>query len=112
VTLDVDGQTLAYAHGPVVPLAMNWPGSSGASAARLSFTAVSNKTTSPGMVVEGPWALFRLLDKGKVEGSLADQYTVSFAVGDMSASFRLRAASVRNPFQSSDLSQFRCADGL
>jgi type VI secretion system protein ImpL len=112
VTLDVDGQTLTYAHGPVVPLAMNWPGSSGASAARLSFTAVSNKTTSPGMVVEGPWALFRLLDKGKVEGSLADQYTVSFAVGDMSASFRLRAASVRNPFQSSDLSQFRCADGL
>jgi type VI secretion system protein ImpL len=111
VTLDVDGQTLTYAHGPVVPTAMNWPGSTGAGAARLSFTAISNKTT-PGIVVEGPWALFRLLDKGKVESSLADQYTVSFTVGDMSASFRLRAASVRNPFRTSELSQFRCADGL
>jgi type VI secretion system protein ImpL len=72
---------------------------------------VSNNTT-PGIVAEGPWALFRLLGKGKVESSLADQYTVSFTAGDMSASFRLRASSVRNPFQSSDLSQFRCADGL
>jgi type VI secretion system protein ImpL len=111
VLLDLDGQSLTYAHGPIVPVSMMWPAPAGANVARLSFVAVGNNAT-PGISADGPWAWFRLLDKGKVDGTLADQFTVSFAVGDLTASFRLRAASVRNPFRSSDLAQFRCADAL
>jgi len=38
--------------------------------------------------------------------------TATFRVGDLSASFHIRASSVRNPFRANDLGRFRCAAGL
>lgn len=111
VTLSVDGQRVVYAHGPVEPVSMTWPGASGVMAARLTFTPVSGAST-PGLTADGPWALFRLLGKGKVERKFADQFTMAFTVGTMSASFRIHASSVRNPFQSDLLGQFRCVGRL
>lgn len=111
VVLDLGGQTLAYAHGPIVPASMMWPAPSGATTARIAFVSVTN-TSMPSLSAEGPWAWFRLLDKGKVEGTLPDQFTVTFTAADLTASFRLRAASIRNPFHTADLAQFSCADAL
>jgi type VI secretion system protein ImpL len=109
VVLDLDGQTLTYAHGPVVPASMVWPAPAGANRARLTFTAGD---TTPSLSADGPWDWFRLLDQAKLQGQLADQFTATFTLGDLSAVFKLRAASVRNPFRASDLGRFRCPSAL
>ncbi len=63
VDLDVDGQTLSYAHGPPQPMRMQWPGPAGRNQVRLTMSPVGG---SPSVVTrEGPWALFRLLDGAK-----------------------------------------------
>jgi type VI secretion system protein ImpL len=111
VVLDLDGQTLTYAHGPTIPASMAWPSPSGAKEARITFSALSGGGT-PSLSAEGPWAWFRLLDQATIEGALADQFTATFKVGDLSASFKIRAASVRNPFRGADLARFHCPDSL
>jgi type VI secretion system protein ImpL len=111
VILDIDGQTLTYAKGPPVPVNLAWPAAPGSDRARVTIKPADNKST-PSLATEGPWAVFRLLDRGQITGQLSDQFNITFNLDDMSASFALRAASVRNPFRMHDLSRFRCPDAL
>ena len=106
VFLEVDGQTMEYAHGPPLPTAMKWPGP-GAAVSRITLAPqVAGQNT---ISVSGPWSFFRLLDEGSIQrSSLNDRFTVTFNVGGRLATFDLRANSVFNPFTLTALGQFRC----
>ena len=63
----------------------------------------------PVLSATGPWALFRLFDQGTLQQSgSSERYTLTFHVGDRSASFEIRAGSVLNPFAPGMLHDFRC----
>ncbi len=107
VFLEVDGQPMAYAHGPPTPTAMKWPGP-GPAVSRITLAPQQAGLAST-ISVSGPWSFFRLLDEGAIQrSSLTDQFTVTFNVGGRIATFDLRANSVFNPFTLTALEQFRC----
>ena len=104
VLLEFGGQSVTYSHGPSVPVQMQWPGP-GPSGARLSFQQPGAPDASISM--PGPWALFRLFDKGQISPG-TDTFTITFFVGGHSAAFLVRPGSAVNPFSLNELHKFRC----
>jgi type VI secretion system protein ImpL len=104
VTVDVDGDSRAYDHGPLRDHTFTWPGQR--SRARIAFTPQIAGASS--ITREGTWAWFRLLDAARISGSASDRFTVDFNVGNRSARFQLQAGSVVNPFNLRALENFRC----
>jgi len=108
VTLDLDGQSVVYAHGPIRATSITWPGQNRMNSARLVFDPPPS-SGPPVMQAVGPWALFRLVSQGTLtQSGGADRYSLSFVVGDRHASFELRAGSVLNPFAPGVLRDFKC----
>jgi type VI secretion system protein ImpL len=110
VLLEIEGQQLEYAHGPIQPQGMGWPGAGGR--VRVAFqpaqSGVDNSVSR-----EGPWAFFRLLDAAHIQRSnLTDRFNVTFTAGGRYATFELRAGSVLNPFSLPALRSFRCPSSL
>jgi len=108
VTLDLDGQAITYAHGPVRSTSVAWPGPNRMNSARLIFDPPPS--SGPAVLqATGPWALFRLFAKGTLrQGDGADRYTLEFTAGDRHVSYELRAGSVQNPFAPGVLKDFQC----
>ena len=110
--LDVDGQIVRYDHGPQIPTVVQWPGPRGTSQVRLQVSPPLNAGAS-GMVYDGPWALFRLFDRVKIESTNApERFRATFDVDGRKAVFEVTASSVRNPFRLRELSEFSCPSGL
>jgi type VI secretion system protein ImpL len=108
VTLDLDGQAIVYAHGPLRPTSVTWPGQTRMISVRLVFDPPPS-SGAPVIQASGPWALFRVFGQGTLQQSgSADRYTLSFALGDRHASFEIRAGSVLNPFAPGVLRDFHC----
>ena len=57
---------------------------------------------------QGPWALFRLMDKARRENAGPQTIIATFGEGDVSAVFRIGLPSERNPFGRGGLWGFRC----
>ena len=111
-TLDVDGQLINYAHGPQVPQSVQWPGPKGGLQVRVQITPPGQSGTS-GVATDGPWALFRMLDKANIEGTaLPEKFRATFVVDGRSAVFEVTTGSVQNPFRLRELVDFRCPAGL
>ena len=64
--LDVDGQIVRYAHGPLQPQPIQWPGPKGSNQVRLQIEP-KRVGADAGLTTEGPWALFRLLDRAQID---------------------------------------------
>lgn len=110
--LDVDGQFVRYAHGPQQPTPVAWPGPGGRSQVRLEIEPKRVGAES-GMVFEGPWALFRLLDRAQVDPSpQPERFSVTFRVDNRKTVFEVVASSVQNPFRMRELEQFQCPTRL
>jgi len=107
VGVEIGGVEKDYiGNAPTEPVRMEWPGKNG-NIARVTLTPVAggNATVIEG---RGPWALLRLLDKGRVNGQ-ADNVKVTFATESGSGvTFNLLADSTRNPFTLKSLRDFRC----
>ena len=108
LTLDIGGQTMTYAHGPVRPTTMAWPAPSG-TGVRLDV-----EPQSAGGVVElpGVWAPFRLIDSSQVYNRTRDGFTMSLDVGGKKVSFLIESNAAINPFVLRDLRLFACPTGL
>jgi type VI secretion system protein ImpL len=102
--LDIDGQTIRYAHGPLLPTTVKWPGAQGH--VRISVTpAMAGAAEDYG----GPWALFRLMDHAAVqEQGEPGHFVVVFAVGGRHASFDVTSSGGVNPFRLRELERFDC----
>jgi type VI secretion system protein ImpL len=109
VVLDVHGFPLEYDHGPQRVVSVEWPGKRPGPA---SVTLEPLKGAGRQVLEQpGPWAWFRLLDATQVqpEAGSDTRFLVSFGRSGASASFRLEAARIRNPFREPLLRNFRCS---
>jgi type VI secretion system protein ImpL len=112
VGLDLDGQDLRYDHGPAVPKAFLWPGPGGTGIVRLSFAPLDGGPPVS-LVREGAWSLFRLLQDGQLRGlGPPDLFELGLGSGRHRVRFRLKAASVENPFDLGLLAGFACPEAL
>ena len=110
--LDVDGQIVKYSHGPVVPMAVQWPGPKGSNQVRVEISPPSASGPS-GQTVDGPWALFRVMDDGQLEESDApEKFFITFQVGARRARFEVTTNSVQHPIRLRELREFSCPEGL
>jgi type VI secretion system protein ImpL len=110
--LDVDGQIVRYSHGPQVPTPVQWPGPRGSTQVRLQILPPIAGGSS-GFVYEGPWALFRMLDRVQMEPTLQpEKFRVTFNVEGRRATFEVTTSSVQNPFRLRELEQFQCPSRL
>ncbi|MGZ3854557.1 MAG: type VI secretion system membrane subunit TssM, partial [Flavisolibacter sp.] len=109
--LDVDGQILTYAHGPVRPVSMKWPGPNDSGQVRIQLLPPLQGTS--GISKEGPWALFRLFDEAQISRTSNPAiFIMTFKIQGREAKFELQANSVVNPFQLPDLQAFQCLQNL
>jgi type VI secretion system protein ImpL len=103
VAIDVDGQQVINRHDPPRPWPMTWPGPK-SGVASLMF----EPTGGPNAAFEGPWALFRLIESGRLERESDVRYLLTLGRGGREVQLRIEADSVRNPFGKNDLQRFRC----
>lgn len=110
--LDVDGQLVKYAHGPVLPMAVQWPGPKGSNQVRIQLTPPSTSGAS-GQVVDGPWALFRVMEKAQLESTgVPEKFLVTFNLENRRARFEVTTNSVQSPLRVRELQEFSCPEGL
>jgi type VI secretion system protein ImpL len=109
--MDVDGQLLTYAHGPVRAVSMKWPGPNDSGQVRIQLLPPLQGVS--GISKEGPWALFRLFDEAQItRTSNPAVFIMTFRIQGREAKFELEASSAVNPFQLPDLRSFQCLQSL
>jgi len=109
--INIEGQTDEYAHGQAIASRFQWPGPHPNLGVVLSFMTSDGKAVSE--MEEGPWAWLKVLDKSNMERtSLRDVFRVSFQFGGYTARYELRANSVFNPFNLTEMQKFRCPGSL
>jgi len=106
VVLDIDGQQVAYAAGtPARPVPITLPSGKGGGLVHLEATPPLRQDLRS----EGPWAWFRMVDKGTLQpGAQGERYTLGFDLDGHKMSYQLTASSVVNPFRREALEGFRC----
>ena len=109
VTLDIGGQSLAYQYGAQQMQTVLWP--NGANGVRINFANTDINQTKA-LSIEGPWALFRLMQSQKFEKLGPTRFSLDINFSGRYASFILEAATVDNPFQKDLLRGFKCPPSL
>jgi type VI secretion system protein ImpL len=106
--IDIDGQSHRYAHGPVTTFPVSWPGPRGGSMAGITANPRIRPDTST-ITTEGPWALFRLIDRGRVASTSSSSRTaVEFGFDGRRAALELTSGGQSGAQLTSLLSGFRC----
>ncbi|MEO3389450.1 type VI secretion system membrane subunit TssM [Mesorhizobium sp. CAU 1741] len=105
---DIGGPTLVYQHGPPSPSPFKWPPDRVDADAILSVTPEVQGERN--MVRrQGPWALFRLFDAGRImRPDATDVVPYTFSVGSRQVILNVTAPATRNPFARDILSDFSC----
>ncbi|KVF22134.1 type VI secretion protein VasK [Burkholderia vietnamiensis] len=113
LSLDIDGQTSHYQHGPVAPFAVTWPGPRGGVHTEITANPRIRPDTST-IAADGPWALMRLLQKGQVvETATPGRTRVAFDFDGRKAVLDVASTgSVANPLTSDVLKTFRCPSSM
>jgi type VI secretion system protein ImpL len=63
--------------------------------------------------VDGPWALFRVLDDGQLEaGDAPEKFFITFQIGARKTRFEVTTNSVQHPIRLRELREFACPEGL
>ena len=107
--IDIDGQIVRYDHGPQIPSSVQWPGPRGTFEVRVQVSPPLGGGSQSMMVFDGPWALFRLFDRVKVEPTNApERIRATFDIDGRKALFEVTAASVRNPIVNREWQRFTC----
>ena len=101
--LEIDGQTLSYTAGTPARMSFTLPSGKGTGTVRFDTTPASSLRT------DGPWAWFRMMDKGTLEATKQGElYKLTFNLDGKKAEFEMQASSVINPFKRDMLEQFQC----
>ncbi|WP_050756098.1 type VI secretion system membrane subunit TssM [Nitrococcus mobilis] len=108
-TLNVDGASLVYRHGPPRPLRVQWPGEK---EGRVIAEFEDRSGHRPSALFEGPWAWFRALQSASVSRQSDVSYLAMFAAGGYDARLRVEFESMRNPLRFRDWARFHCPGSL
>ncbi|WP_321800314.1 type VI secretion system membrane subunit TssM [Burkholderia sp. BCC1988] len=113
LSLDIDGQTSLYQHGPVAPFTVTWPGPRGGVHTEITANPRIRPDTST-IATDGPWALMRLLQKGHVvETATSGRTRVALDFDGRKAVLDIASTgSVANPLTSDVLKTFRCPSSM
>ncbi len=110
LTLEIDGLSLTY--GPDMaarPVPFQLPSGKAVNVVRFDATP----PLLPELRTEGPWAWFRMIDKGVLESSpQGERFKLSFDLEGRKVAFDLSASSVNNPFKRDAVEQFKCPEQL
>jgi type VI secretion system protein ImpL len=107
LTLDFDGQSFPYWHGPERSFRVNWPSSSGSGVIRM--IAASNSEGERSRSWSGPWALFRMFDAGDLRNTSGpERFVASFDIDGRKVQLEIIANSVANPYRLREVAGFRC----
>jgi type VI secretion system protein ImpL len=111
--LDIDGQSMLYQHGPIAPFQISWPGSRGGVHADITAAPRIRPDTST-VSADGPWALMRLLQKGRVvETAQRGRTRAEFDLDGRKVVLDIASTgSVANPLTSNVLKSFRCPSSM
>lgn len=108
LVIDIDGQGLRYVHGPVQPTPVTWPGPRGGAMSEITANPRISAPTST-LLRQGPWALFRLLEKGQiVQTATPGRLAVEFSFDGRKTVIDIGTGSQPNPLSSELLKGFRC----
>jgi type VI secretion system protein ImpL len=106
--INIDGQALRYVHGPVQVFSVNWPGPRGGTVAEMTANPRVRPDTST-IIANGPWAIFRLLDRGKIINTTnPDRVLVEYNFDNRKAFLEISTGGQQNPLSSRLLRNFRC----
>lgn len=109
--IEMGDQRLVYQHGPTRLTQMVWPPTGGMERSRFSIRTLAGSST--GIATDGPWAWFRLIDKGESQAtSSRDRFRVNFHSDGLKASYEIKAGSVINPFNKQVMRSLGCLDNL
>jgi type VI secretion system protein ImpL len=102
VTFEHDGKANRMSPGSVVRV--QWPAATPGAGTKIIVAG------APAIASDGPWALFRVFDKGTTQpGAQPGLVRLAFAAdAKRSATLELQPTSVNNPFQSRELYEFQC----
>jgi type VI secretion system protein ImpL len=103
-TLGIDGQDVVNRHDPARAFQLTWPGP------KPGFASTTFEPAGgPNFAFEGPWAVFRLIDAGRLDRQTDSRYLLQLERGTREVQLRIEADSSRNPFGGkSELQRFRC----
>ncbi|CAN7365881.1 type VI secretion system membrane subunit TssM [Massilia sp. LjRoot122] len=109
VVLDIDGQQVVYTAGtPTRPVPISVPSGKGAGGVHVETTPPLRSE----LRTEGPWAWFRMIDKGVLQpGAQGERFMLGFDLDGRRMSYQLTASSVINPFWRETLEGFHCPAG-
>jgi type VI secretion system protein ImpL len=104
--MNVDGQTISYAHGPQVGTTVQWPGTRASNQVNIELLP---QTRVSGLSASGPWALNRLLDKATLKRGPSPEITIAtFSIGGRQVVLELSANTVKSPFRLDEMRGFSC----
>ncbi|ANU39451.1 type VI secretion system membrane subunit TssM [Vibrio scophthalmi] len=111
--LNVDGQFLAYSHGPRESVELIWPNTLRDSAVSKVTLIPTKSNMSPRSVqLQGPWALFRLLDKASVVSASSTSVDFKFDVDGGEMIYRINSEASVNPFTERLFKSFKLSKTL
>lgn len=111
--LNIDGQYVTYSHGPRESVDLIWPNTLRDSAVSKITLIPAQPNQSPRSInIQGPWALFRLLEQGEVVSASSTAVDFMFAVDEGNISYRVHAESDANPFTDRLFKSFKLSKTL
>ena len=106
VSLDFGGITASWTPSESGAKVFDWPGPTHMLTVRMDFTPAGS---GPDLQQTGSWALFRLLNQGKLDRvGGGESYTLTLRQGDRQARFDLSAGTSHSPFDFELLTGFKC----
>ncbi len=111
--INIEGQTVEYAHGPTQTANIIWPNVVGGSGSRVDMSPRANRGGSNSITASGAWSWLRLIDKGGKSGGSNNSIDVSFYIsGSQGVTYRFRSESEFNPIVNSSAGGFRLPQTL
>jgi type VI secretion system protein ImpL len=106
--MNFDGQVHRYIHGPIQTITFKWPGSISGAEAEMTANPQIRRDTSI-IRTEGPWALFKLLERGKLIKTASGSRTAAeFKIDDRRVLLDFSSEASVSPFNLDQLRKFSC----
>ncbi len=95
--LNLQGQLIAYNHGPSESIGVIWPNTLGGSS-ESRMTLVNADGNSSSLLYKGSWSMFRLLSQARLNSATTTDVDLSFAASEGGMRYRITADKSNNPF--------------